>query len=102
MAGVRWALRPTTLIFNFSCQWVASFFASYSAIRNVFRFRFSTYDFISPRFSGGPPGKVSNLLVLVLPKFPAGLSGGESGQGVALTTYPLLAPRLKKEYQYPL
>jgi hypothetical protein len=76
-------------------------FASYSAIRNVFHSRFPTYDFISPQFPG-PPGKVSNLLVLDLPKFPAGLSCGESSQGVALTTYQHLAPRLKKEYQYPL
>ena len=52
--------------------------------------------------SRGAPGKVSNLLVLtnvlVLLKFPAGLSCGESGQGLALNTYPRLAPRLKKEY----
>lgn len=51
-----------------------------------------------------PTGKVSNLLlivnVLVLPKFPAGLSCGESNQGLALTTYPRLEPRLKKEYLY--
>ena len=25
MAGVRWAVRSTTVTFNFSCRWVASF-----------------------------------------------------------------------------
>jgi len=31
-----------------------------------------------------------------------GLSRGQSGRGVALTTHPHLAPRLKKEYSYTL
>jgi hypothetical protein len=36
---------------------------------------------------------------LTVPAIP-GFSRGQSGRGVALTTHPHLAPRLRKEYSY--
>jgi hypothetical protein len=48
MAGVRWAVRPTTVIFNFSCQWVASLLRATlrSAVCFVLDFPHTTTSFL--------------------------------------------------------